>query len=203
MNNKCFIFDIGKVMIDFHQENFQRMIAKSCNGSFDVISANWSNEVQLAIEIGQAEDQEYFDYYKEIYGLNWTPEEWVENYAAIYSLNKVGRDLFFELKGQGYPIYILSNLAEYNKLAIDVKFPGFLEESTRNFYSYELGFHKPDLEIYKTVCAEIGANPEDCFFLDDAEKNVEGAKEIGMNAVLYHENNIEEIKEKIQEFINN
>jgi len=203
MSEKCFIFDIGRVMIDFHQENFQRKIAKESNGDFETISTNWANPIQLEIETGKSKDQKYFDFYKETYGLNWTPEEWIANYAAIYSLNKIGRDLFFELKNQGFPVYILSNLAEYNKLAIDVRFPGFLGESTRNFFSYELGLHKPDVEIYKTVCREINTAPENCFFLDDAEKNVEGAKEIGMNAVLYHESNIEEIKEKIHEFVNN
>ncbi len=202
MSEKCFIFDIGRVMIDFHQENFQRKIAKESNGDFETISTNWANPIQLEIETGKSKDQKYFDFYKETYGLNWTPEEWIANYAAIYSLNKPGRDLFFELKAQGYPVYILSNLAEYNKIAIDVKFPKFLEESTRNFYSYELGLHKPDIEIYKTVCREINTAPENCFFFDDAEKNIIGAKSIGMNAHIFLKDNIEEVKLAVQEFLN-
>ncbi len=44
---------------------------------------------------------------------------------------------------------------------------------------------KPEPEIYRCVCERFGLKPEECLFTDDKPVNVEGAKAIGMNAVVF------------------
>ncbi len=53
------------------------------------------------------------------------------------------------------------------------------------FYSGELGVSKPDRDFFATVTRAIGTSPSDIFFLDDAEKNVQGAIDFGWQATLY------------------
>jgi putative hydrolase of the HAD superfamily len=51
--------------------------------------------------------------------------------------------------------------------------------------SYEVGDVKPNPKIY-TVCAErLGVPIESCLFIDDSQRNVDGARAAGMQAVLY------------------
>lgn len=41
---------------------------------------------------------------------------------------------------------------------------------------------KPDPRIFALLCARAGLEPEDCLFIDDSLKNVEGARVFGMQA---------------------
>jgi epoxide hydrolase-like predicted phosphatase len=52
-------------------------------------------------------------------------------------------------------------------------------------YSHECGLLKPDPRSYALICARLGVEPAEVAFLDDNEKNVEGARLAGLHAVLY------------------
>ncbi|MBI5397855.1 HAD family phosphatase [Candidatus Woesearchaeota archaeon] len=53
------------------------------------------------------------------------------------------------------------------------------------FTSYELGFRKPDPQIYWAVVKELNMKPEEIIFFDDDPENIVSAKSIGMHAILY------------------
>jgi epoxide hydrolase-like predicted phosphatase len=55
-------------------------------------------------------------------------------------------------------------------------------------YSHECGLRKPDPRSYALVCARLDVEPTHVAFLDDGEKNVEGARLAGLHAVLYRDN---------------
>jgi len=55
-------------------------------------------------------------------------------------------------------------------------------------YSHEVGLSKPDPRIYEMVLERLGCAPDEVVFLDDAAMCVEGAREIGMHAILFREN---------------
>lgn len=52
--------------------------------------------------------------------------------------------------------------------------------------SGEVGLRKPDPAIYLLACERLGLAPEACAFVDDLERNVEVARELGMHAVVHH-----------------
>jgi len=51
--------------------------------------------------------------------------------------------------------------------------------------SFEVGLTKPDREIFITAAEKIGVEPEECFFTDDLERNIAGARAVGMTAVQF------------------
>ncbi|MBW3019725.1 HAD-IA family hydrolase, partial [Candidatus Woesearchaeota archaeon] len=53
------------------------------------------------------------------------------------------------------------------------------------FYSHHLGMRKPELRIYEHVLKKHSLNPKDCYFIDDKIENVEAAKSLGINGILY------------------
>ena len=62
---------------------------------------------------------------------------------------------------------------------------GFETIFDEQFYSYELGFAKPDAGYFQTIMDRIKAAPERVLFIDDHEDNVAGAREIGIHSELF------------------
>ena len=92
-------------------------------------------------------------------------------------------DLVRELKGKGYGIYMLSNcsipLRKYvRKIPGTEVFDGF-------FVSSEHRLLKPQHEIFEKFFETFSLNPRECFFVDDAVTNIEGALECGMEGFVF------------------
>jgi epoxide hydrolase-like predicted phosphatase len=51
--------------------------------------------------------------------------------------------------------------------------------------SYGSRVAKPDISIFKEAVAKLGMQPEECVYIDDLEKNIPPAQEIGMSAILF------------------
>jgi epoxide hydrolase-like predicted phosphatase len=52
-------------------------------------------------------------------------------------------------------------------------------------YSHEVGLAKPDPRIFALTCDRLRVRPSEAAFLDDAEENIEAAREFGLQAVLH------------------
>lgn len=74
-------------------------------------------------------------------------------------------------------------------------YPVWIDEVRRRFAldarcegvwaSYHLGARKPDAAFYARLLERIEAEPRDCLFVDDRERNCEGAEAAGMRAHLF------------------
>lgn len=53
--------------------------------------------------------------------------------------------------------------------------------------SGDVGMHKPKPDIYLLACERLSVKPLDCVFVDDLRENVEGAKAVGMTAILHRD----------------
>jgi HAD superfamily hydrolase (TIGR01509 family) len=51
--------------------------------------------------------------------------------------------------------------------------------------SHHVGLLKPDTRMYDAIAAKLGALPEECVFIDDQERHVEGAQNAGMQGLVY------------------
>ena len=90
---------------------------------------------------------------------------------------------------ESYDLYLLSNnnevcLPRSRAMFADAGAP--METLFKKcFYSFEMKALKPSEAFYKTVVAEIGLPAEQMFFIDDSQKNVDGAIAAGLPAVYY------------------
>lgn len=80
------------------------------------------------------------------------------------------------------------------------------------FISEEIGFSKPEPEIFLTVTAQLGCEPTDCIYIgDDIENDVVGSNAVGMYGIWLNRNkkhldeeniktihSLDELKEKIE-----
>lgn len=66
------------------------------------------------------------------------------------------------------------------------------------FSAMELGISKKDPESYKFIAKDLGKNPDEIFFTDDSQSNIEAAKEAGLQT--YHYQNNEELMNILRSF---
>jgi epoxide hydrolase-like predicted phosphatase len=84
-------------------------------------------------------------------------------------------------KALGVPTGLVSNsmgAGRYDRDSFPEMFDGVV-------ISGEVGYHKPQPEIYRLGAKSVGLEPGECVFVDDLRENCEGAEEVGMTAVLH------------------
>lgn len=86
------------------------------------------------------------------------------------------------LAARGHPIHAITNWsAELWPIGLSVH-PRLADAFGVTVVSGAEGVIKPDAAIFRILCDRAGVAPEDCFFIDDSPKNVEGAMAFGMAA---------------------
>jgi HAD superfamily hydrolase (TIGR01509 family) len=62
---------------------------------------------------------------------------------------------------------------------------GFEKIFDEQFYSFEIGFAKPEAGYFRTIMDRIDVAPDRVLFIDDHDGNVAGAREIGIHSELF------------------
>ncbi len=94
--------------------------------------------------------------------------------------------LLRSLKGR-YPLFVLSNNNPISRgyFCEMMKANGLdpAEVFKKEFYSYEMKMLKPAPEVFGHVIREVGVDPEEILFIDDARDNVEAAQAAGITTL--------------------
>jgi len=203
MGKYIFIFDIGNVLINFNLSMLIKKISENSEITYNQLWNDWKPDLLVKVESGEIDQNEFYTQFANSIKLEWSFDELVFNWSNIYTINKFGWKIFYSLVKRDQKIYILSNLAQFNVKAIEMKYPRFFSYSVSNFFSFELGFSKPNPIIYKKVLSIIDQPPEHCFFFDDSIENVKGALKAGINAIHFIPRYYPKIKELISDILNN
>lgn len=89
-----------------------------------------------------------------------------------------------QLRASGIKVGLLSNMPPDHRKYIQDNCD-WLPEFDFYTYSGDVGFIKPEPEIYQHCLAGLGIAPEEAVFLDDKPENVEGAAKLGMQAIVF------------------
>lgn len=104
-------------------------------------------------------------------------------------------ELIRELKERKYGIYLLSNAAVNLPWYFDL-IPGS-ECFDGKIVSALWKQVKPQREIYETLFRECGLEPDECFFIDDLPANIQGARDAGMDGVVF-EGDVPRLRRQLQ-----
>ena len=186
---KNLIFDIGDVIVDIDYlvtiGEFQKLSAVDFS---QIVSYNKQNKIFDLFETGKITAQQFRDELKQFLKPGTTNEEINRAWNSIlihYPEQKIA--LLKELK-QRYKIFALSNINEIHVASINAvakekfgadNFGSFFHHA---YYSNEVGFRKPEKEIYQLVLQQQNLIPEETFFVDDKVENIEAAKTLGLQA---------------------
>lgn len=91
-----------------------------------------------------------------------------------------------ELKGQGEKVYAITNFSREKWAECLIRFP-FLQSFDGVVVSAHERLLKPDRAIYEVLLGRYGLEAGACIFVDDSEKNILGARDVGMRALHFVE----------------
>ncbi|HEX2945295.1 MAG TPA: HAD family phosphatase [Clostridia bacterium] len=193
-----YIFDIGGVLVKYEHEAVIKLLTDFGGCDEAAIRSLFTEELVYKVQTGRIGDVDFFEKYVKCVMPDITYDRWIELHVGYFEVNPEGLELMLELKKKGRKIYILSNLAEFHKVAIERKIAGLFDYSMYNFLSYEMGYYKPEAEIYRGVVQKTGEPPENLVFFDDLPQNIEGAKKAGIKGILFSNDRIAEIREMVE-----
>ncbi|MFR9588100.1 MAG: HAD family phosphatase [Rikenellaceae bacterium] len=184
------IFDIGGVLVDLdYPACMDAFKAIGFHGADKLISCYHPSGIVGELERGEISKEQLCDKMREMAGVDMTNEQITEAYGALVVGIPVEKlRLMAKLKSAGYRILALSNINEMvlprvlsffeadGKCAAD-----YFDEM---YLSFQMGSMKPERKIYELLISDSGIEPNEAFFIDDSEKNIEVGRDFGLNVYL-------------------
>lgn len=179
------LFDFGGVVVSI---DFARVTARWAQ-----LAGRPVAEVHGRFSLGEAYERHeraeidiaaYCESLRHDLGMDLTDDALIDGWQRVFAdpIEPTVR-LLRELRGR-VPMYLFSNTNATHYAFFRERYASSLSAIDRIFVSNEIGARKPEREAFERVAREIGAPPHRILFFDDSPLNVEGARAIGMPAVL-------------------
>jgi FMN phosphatase YigB (HAD superfamily) len=179
------VSDLGNVLLRFDNSVFYRAIARfSCRPEKEIEAVVADNlDLLVLFEKGVLSPYDFYRNSRDL--LEWTGgyEEFFAAYCeGVFTPVPAVLGLFRKLKSR-YRTVLLSNTDVIRWTHVKTKFPDLLIFD-EYILSFDVGFRKPQLEIYLEAIRAGGAAPGRTAFIDDLPDNVAGAERAGMKGIL-------------------
>lgn len=194
--DRIFLFDLGNVLAK-SLDDYGLYNKLNCKISYDeFLQYWWGDDLVLKAHMGLVTDDEHVEALLKFCKSDLSINQFYEIYNSLdNSLYDETMEIINELKNKGYKVGLLSNLRlmDYKRYEEQIKKINF----DYLFLSYEIKCIKPSSDIYLQVIDALNCEADNIIFFDDNQKNVNGAKQLGINAYQVTGKNIKEIFYKI------
>lgn len=181
------VFDVGNVLIRWDPRHLYRQLipdeARMHWFMQNVCTAAWNLEQDRGRPWADAVADlvaQHPDWEREIKAYD---ERWHETVPGVIEDSVA---VLEELKARGDKVYAITNFSREKWAESVIRFP-FLGSFDGTIVSAHERQLKPEPEIFHTLLERYDLAAQDCIFVDDSEKNVKGARAVGMQAVHFVE----------------
>lgn len=181
----CVLFDIGGVIIDWHNSWLIDEVSNTFGISRNDLTREFTNNLP-ELSSGKINEKEFWNNIAGQIGCSKLANQHslfgkiFRKYATVNeSMITVSR----KLKENGMRLGILSNTESVTYSIIEELTS--LDHFEFKFLSYEIGYTKPDSRIYQYVIDNIPFDKEELFFIDDLMSNVKSAQRSGIKAIQF------------------
>jgi len=193
---KYYIFDQGNVILDINpQLSLDAFTALMNPTAADRVSASdllggCDNQFITDYMLGLVSTNQFIDYLMPIMRPDTTRQQIIDAWnALILDIPQQRLQALLKLRSEGNKTYILSNTnEEHVRYIINKCFNNDRHEMERYFddlfFSCEMHMVKPSRDIFIEVIRKTGMNPNEAIFIDDLQKNLDTAAELGFNTLL-------------------
>jgi len=186
---KNIIFDVGRVLIDWTPNDTMRAVGcsedevKLLNRKL-FASGVWNEEDRSVLSREELADL----FVAQAPELETKIRNFYERATETAKLRPYVHDWINRLKAAGYGVYILSNFGEKAWAdAVKMGAIDFLDMTDGYLVSYMIKEIKPDPAIFEELMRRFDLKKEECIFIDDSPKNVEGSEAVGIRGVLFND----------------
>lgn len=190
---KNIVFDMGKVLLDYDSSRVCQHFIKDESVQKKVETAVFISPEWVLLDMGLLSDGEALsriqsrldtDYEKEMARLC------LEHWHEYCMWEKDGMEQVVKaLKEKGYGLYLCSNASIRLLSCFQAVIPGIaLFDGV--LFSAEVKCMKPQKEMYEHLFHRFALKPQECFFIDDLQMNLDGAKECGMEGYCFADGDV-------------
>lgn len=150
----------------------------------DVFAALWPTGLMRRFMCGEIESANFIREVSELCQIRFNEKEFSDIWTSIFSRETLVPESLVQSLAARYRTVLLSNIDPLQFAMLDMEYP-ILRHFHSRVLSYQVGWLKPDPQIYRRAVEEAGCLPEECFFADDAPTFVQAARDVGIDAVQF------------------
>ena len=185
---KAILFDLGEVLVMNPAGAVLQEVARNLN-----IDLNKLKEIRKKyvydLDTGKLSVSSFNKILKDKFNLPISSGEidsiWKKSYRKVRTLNIELFNIAKQLKKK-YKVGMISNIHDL-MVRID-KGKGVFELFDPCVLSCEVGIAKPQKEIFELTLKKLKLKPEECVFIDNREKHLVVATELGFKTILFKNN---------------
>lgn len=182
------VFDMGNVLVNYEADRVCRYYIKEEETISRILTSVFISPEWMLLDLGVISEEEAL---KRMQGRLPLEEEkdlaakcfWNWHIHNMWQSEGMG-DLIARLKELGFGIYLCSNASVRLLTCYKTVIPG-IKYFDGILFSGEEKCMKPQKEIYERLFSRFSLVPEECFFIDDQQLNVQGAENCGMKGYVY------------------
>jgi putative hydrolase of the HAD superfamily len=182
-----FLFDIGKVLLDFDFETSLATLLRSDHAQPEASLAKLL-EKKDDFEAGRISTEDYTRWAIEILESNATQEQFYHAWQNIFTVNTPMWDAAKKLHADGHRLILFSNTNSIHCPWVFAAFPDF-SLFHGAILSYEINAIKPEPEIYQHAIDKYSLVPQNTLYIDDLPANIATGNEFGFRTHQYDLNN--------------
>ncbi|MBI4155205.1 HAD family phosphatase [Candidatus Woesearchaeota archaeon] len=191
---KAIIFDYGGVLtVESSLRDFGEMYALKLKVDVEsfcrLLKENWERA-----KVSEISSNLFWDNLSKF--LNIDAKIFRKDFMEFFSLNKERLEFVRKLNGK-YKLGLLSNTLE-DWMEENIKKNKLNELFDVIATSYKSKIAKPNMVVYKEVVNKLGIGADECIYVDDQEKNIPPAKELGMKTILFK--NLKQLKAELRSY---
>ena len=182
---KTVIFDLGRVIIPFDFSRGYAEIEKACGmPAAEIPKRIGSTDLVKRFETGLVGNKEFVAEISRMLGLKVSYREFCEMWSAIFLPETLIPESLLEGLKKHYRLLLLSNTNGIHFDMVRERYP-LLRHFDHYVLSHEVKAMKPAPAISQAAIEQAQCLPGECFFTDDIEMYVEGARKAGIDAVQF------------------
>lgn len=186
---KNLIFDFGNVLYDLNEGLTEQKLKEVLDPHK---TADIFEQVLHPFERGEISEEAFFNrlqrrsrdvrdgsYYYEAWnamllGMPAHRFEWLKQLRKTYQVFLLSNINITHLRAVRKSIQMQTGIQEFE-----------LQYFDQVYYSFEIGFRKPELKCFEYVLNDAGIIGKETLFIDDKVENIKGASEAGLHAKLH------------------
>jgi len=179
---KAVVFDLWETLIDWDQDLarvMQRRMAEIVGGDFHARWSAYGNRYNEPIRTALANSGVPAELMEDVCAVraDYVRESLVPRDGAVETLRTLRR--------RGYLVGLITVCTE--EVETQWASTEFAGQFDAEVFSSSVGMSKPDPRIYLHCCELLGVEPHEAVFVGDgANDELEGARRVGMEAILIH-----------------
>lgn len=186
MSIQVVLSDLGGVLIDFSFALAIEAWARSAGVGADVIADKVVvDEAWHRFEVGDLTEGEFCGHLRRRCGLQLTDEQLIDGWNSTYlGVNAAVERLLREV-AQGIRVVAVTNTNVSHQRVWQERFAANLDLFDMVYSSWEVRTRKPEPAFFEHVLDAEQVSPHEALFIDDLAANVDAARGLGIDAVLF------------------